>query len=71
MKPFRGKGENSSVERTNMTGASGDPRGSLGASGGVTKTFSSLANIPKHKRAKLISESRPMIGGARKCKEIW
>ena len=71
MKPFRGKGENSSVERTNMTGGSGDPRGSLGASGGVTKTFSSLANIPKHKRTKLIFESRPMIGGARKCKEIW
>ena len=70
MKPFRGKGENSSVERTNMTGGT-DMKGSLGQSGGITKTFSSLANIPKHKRAKLVAESRPMIGGARKCKEIW
>ena len=54
-----------------MTGATGDIRGSYGASGNITKTFSSLANIPKHKRNKLITESRPMIGGARKCKEIW
>ena len=73
MKPFRGKGENSSVERTNITGntATEHMKGSLGQSGGITKTFSSLANIPKHKRAKLVAESRPMIGGARKCKETW
>ena len=73
MKPFNRKGENSSVERTNVTGGTGtvDARGSLGNSGGITKTFSSLANIPRHKRQKLINESKPMIGGARKCKEIW
>ena len=72
MKPFRGKGENSSVERTNVTGGTGEIfKASQGQSGGITKTFSSLANIPKHKRMKLINESRPMIGGARKCKEIW
>ena len=35
------------------------------------KTFSSLANVPRHKVNKLVSESRPLIGGARKCKEIW
>ena len=52
-----------------MTGGTGTE--GLKASGGITKTFSSLANIPKHKRNKLISESRPMIGGARKSKEIW
>jgi len=37
----------------------------------ATKTFSSLANIPKHKRVRLINEARPMLGAARKCKEIW
>ena len=73
MKPFRGKGENSSIERTNVTGntATEHNKASLGMSGGITKTFSSLANIPRHKRQKLILECRPMIGGARKCKEIW
>ena len=40
--------------------------------GGInTKTFSSLANIPQHKMRKLREESKSMIGGARKCKEIW
>jgi hypothetical protein len=42
-----------------------------GSMGGVAKTFSSLANIPKHKRQKLINESQPLLGGARKCKEMW
>ena len=42
-----------------------------GSMGGVTKTFSSLANIPKHKRQKLVNESQPLLGGARKCKEMW
>jgi hypothetical protein len=44
--------------------------GGSGAIGG-TKTFSSLANIPRFKMERLKSESRSMIGGARKCKEIW
>ena len=35
------------------------------------KTFSSLANVPRHKVQKLVYEARPLIGGARKCKEIW
>ena len=72
MKPFK-RADNSSVERTNVTGGTvtGELKASQGQSGGITKTFSSLANIPRHKRQKLISESRPMIGGARKCKEIW
>ena len=40
--------------------------------GGInTKTFSSLANIPQHKMRKLREESKSIIGGARKCKEIW
>lgn len=44
-----------------------------GATGGqgTQKTFSSLANIPLHKRQKLVSEAKPMLGAARKCKEIW
>jgi len=50
-----------------------DKVGSMGGSGGIgnTKTFSSLANIPKFKMQRLISEAKSMIGGARKCKEIW
>ena len=27
--------------------------------------------MPRHKVNKLVSEARPLIGGARKCKEIW
>ena len=34
-------------------------------------TLSTLANYPKAKINKLISEARPLIGGARKCKQIW
>ena len=30
-----------------------------------------MANVPRHKVNKLVSEARPLIGGARKCKEIW
>lgn len=44
---------------------------SFGASGGAQKTYSSLANIPRHKRLKLVNEAKPMLGAARKCKEIW
>jgi len=32
------------------------------------QTLSTLANYPKAKINKLILESRPLIGGARKCK---
>ena len=45
-------------------------KGSMGASG-QGATLSTLANYPKHKINKLIQESRPLIGGARKCKQIW
>lgn len=47
---------------------------SLGATSGVGgpgATLSTLAGYPKAKINKLISESRPLIGGARKCKQIW
>ena len=48
---------------------------SLGATSGhgATQmgTLSTLANYPRAKILKLISESRPLIGGARKCKQIW
>ncbi len=37
----------------------GDMKGSMGASAGLT--YSSLANVPKAKRVKLISEARPMV----------
>lgn len=67
---FKGRltdGGTLSVGRSNNTGtAEGLPAGSIGM-----KTFSSLANVPRHKVNRLISESRPLIGGARKCKEIW
>ena len=39
--------------------------------GGPGATLSTLANYPKAKINKLIQESRPLIGGARKCKQIW
>ena len=40
-----------------------------GIGGGAT--LSTLANYPKAKINKLIQESRPLIGGARKSKQIW
>lgn len=49
-------------------------KNSLGATsgiGGPGATLSTLANYPRAKINKLISESRPLIGGARKCKQIW
>ena len=47
-------------------------KGSMGGtSGGPGATLSTLANYPRAKINKLISEARPMIGGARKCKQIW
>ena len=39
--------------------------------GGHGGTLSTLANYPRAKIQKLITESRPLIGGARKCKQIW
>ena len=47
---------------------------SLGATSGAGvpgQTLSTLANYPKAKITKLIHESKPLIGGARKCKQIW
>lgn len=60
--------------------ATQDVKNSAGASGGIT--YSTIANIPKAKRNKLILEAKPMVskhtkykhlqlGGAKKCKEIW
>ncbi len=37
----------------------GDNRASIGGSGGIT--YSTLANMPKAKRNKLISEANPMV----------
>ena len=42
------------------TGATHDVRGSQGASGGGV-TYSTLANIPRHKRNKLVQEAKPMV----------
>ena len=69
--PFKGKVD-ASLDKTNNTAMTGtvEMKGSVGSQG-ITKTFSSLANIPKHKKQKLINEARPMLGGARKCKDIW
>lgn len=68
MKPFRGRPTDAgtmSVGRSNTGTVDGALPGSM------HKTFSSLANVPRHKVNKLVSEARPLIGGARKCKEIW
>ena len=43
----------------------------MGGAAGAGATLSTLANYPKAKIAKLIAEAKPMIGGARKCKQIW
>jgi len=45
--------------------------GGTSGMGGPGATLSTLANYPRAKINKLISESRPLIGGARKCKQIW
>lgn len=72
MKPFQNKNLTASIDKTNNTGTGTiEGRVSIGQSGAITKTFSSLANVPRHKRTKLINESKPLLGGARKCKEIW
>ena len=39
--------------------AGGDPKVSMGASAGIT--YSSIANIPKAKKTKLIQEAKPMV----------
>lgn len=39
-----------------------------GTSAGGMGTLSTLAGYPKHKINKLIQESKPLIGGARKSK---
>lgn len=52
----------SSTKMPGNTGFSGvglDPKASLGGSAGVT--YSSIANIPKAKKTKLIQESKPMV----------
>ena len=49
-------------------------KGSLGGTSGggaAGATLSTLANYPRAKINKLISEARPLIGGARKCRQIW
>lgn len=56
------------VIKDTMMSATGEARHS-NASVGVT--FSTLANVPKAKRMKILSESKAMIGGAKKCREIW
>ena len=45
--------------------------GGTSGMGGPGATLSTLANYPRAKINKLISESRPLIGGARKCKQFW
>jgi hypothetical protein len=55
----------------NMDGFKTSMGATSGAGVGHGATLSTLANYPKHKINKLISESKPLIGGARKCKQIW
>jgi len=52
-------------------GANQISMGGTSGMGGPGATLSTLANYPKAKINKLIAESRPLIGGARKCKMIW
>ena len=70
MKPFKGRiyteGATNSAGRSNTGTVASQMVGSMGA-----KTFQALANVPRYKVNRLVSEARPLIGGARKCKEIW
>ena len=71
MKPFKGRMQTDaavtmSVGRSNTGTVDGAVAASLGQ-----KTYSSLANVPRHKVQRLRNEAMPLIGGARKCKEIW
>ena len=34
-------------------------------------TYSTLANVPRAKRLKIVSESKNLIGASKKCKAIW
>jgi len=42
-----------------------------GIMGGAGAIFLTLTKYPKAKINKLIYEARPLIGDARKCKQIW
>jgi hypothetical protein len=49
-----------SIKDTGMSGTVDGHKASLGAGSG-TLTYSTLANVPKAKRQKLISEAKPMV----------
>lgn len=44
---------------------------SKGGLGMNSVTYSTLANVPKAKRMKIVQESKALLGAAKKCKEIW
>ena len=73
MKPFKGRLASQADAATASVGRSfnGTMDGANIVASIGSKTFNSLANVPKHKVNRLIAEARPLIGGARKCKEIW
>lgn len=48
----------SSIKNAKESGF-GENKGSIGVSGGIT--YSTLANVPKAKRTKLIAEANPMV----------
>ncbi len=52
-----------SVRDTGMASTVDGHKQSLGAGSG-TLTYSTLANVPKAKRQKLIAEARPMVSSA-------
>jgi len=34
-------------------------------------TYSTVANIPRAKKQKYVAEGNAMLGGAKKCRELW
>ena len=70
MKPFAGKTQEQNTMSIGRSHTGTEDRAQMAGSLGQ-KTFSSLANVPRHKVKILVAEARPLIGGARKCREIW
>lgn len=55
-----GEGTRGAFKDSALSGAADGNKGSLGA-GSANITYSTIANVPKAKKQKLIGEARPMV----------
>jgi hypothetical protein len=53
---------------TSGLGAENRFSGGVSGAGG---TYSTIANMPKARKQRYISEANSMLGGAKKCKDLW